>query len=132
MSNPFATPAAAGGVSWEDLDGRLLLIEPLSQEHGISTVHGEKDAIRANVTVLDGDTPDEKFEDTLVFPLVLQGQLRPRIGQKVLGRLGKGVGKPGQKPPWKLAEATEAEIQVGTAYLAGGISKPAETHAAPF
>lgn len=130
-ASPFATPGTASGISWEDLNGSLLLIEPLSVEEGIKTVHGDKSAIRANVAVLDGDQKGQDYQDTLVFPLVLQGQLRGRIGQKVLGRLGQGEKKAGQKPPWKLAEATEADIAVGTAYLSGQMSAPADD-APPF
>ena len=51
-------------------------------------------------------------------PKVLAVQLRPRIGQKVLGRLGQGQAKPGQDAPWVLAEATESDVDVALAFLA--------------
>jgi len=133
MTDPFAAPAApSAGVNLEDIKGALLLISVYSLETGIQTTFGLKDAIRADVAVLDGDHSGEEHSDTLLFGLVLQGQLKGRIGQKVLGRLYTGTAKPGQKPPWMLSEATEADKAVGVAYLADGFSAPATAGAAPF
>lgn len=114
------------------LNGSLLLIEPAAVEEEISTVHGTSSAIRADVSVLDGDSKGEVYEDALIFPKVLQGQLRPRIGQKVLGRLGQGVAKPGQSAPWTLNEATDQDKQVGTEFLNQRTSSQTATPAAPF
>jgi hypothetical protein len=36
----------------------------------------------------------------------------------VLGRLEQGTAKPGQKPPWKLANATDSDKDIGRKYLA--------------
>jgi hypothetical protein len=125
MSNPFASPApASGGIQWADVKGNLVLIEVLSVETGISTAFGATDAIRANVAVLDGPQQGEKYDDTLIFPKVLQGQLRSRVGQKVLGRVGQGNAKSGQSAPWLLEEAADADIKVGTDYLAGALKAP--------
>lgn len=130
MSNPFAAPAASAGITWADLDGLLLLIEPLSEETGIPTVHGEAKAVRANVVVLDGPNAGERHDDTLIFPKILQSQVRPKIGEKVLGRLGQGNKKPGQSAPWILQEATPADVQIGVNWLAQ-TSRPATQQAAP-
>jgi len=130
-TDPFATPGTASGVQWEDLKGALLLIEPHTVETGIQTTFGEKDAIRADVAVLDGPSKGEQHPDTLVFPGVLISQLKTRLGQKVLGRLGQGQGKPGQKPPWILTEATDADKQIGLAYLANGFATPDDTKDQP-
>ena len=116
--NPFATPAAAsGGIDLKSLLGALLIIEPHASEDGIQTVHGPSAAVRATVHVVDGPQANEVFEDALLFPKVLQGQLKSRIGQKVLGRLGQGVAKPGQSAPWVMQEAEAADIAAGTEYL---------------
>lgn len=113
----FADPSTASGIDWKDLHGSLLLIKPSAQEVGIKTVHGDSNAIRADISVLDGDKEGTEYEDTLVFPKVLQSQLKPRIGQMVLGRLGQGHKKPGQSPPWTLSTATDDEKKIGKAYL---------------
>lgn len=100
----YAAPAAGGdGWSPKDSNGHLLIIEPQSHEQGILTSFGEKDAIRA--TVHDIDT-GETFHDSLIFPGALIGALKARIGQKVLARLGQGVPKPQQAPPWQLHDAS--------------------------
>ena len=131
MTEAFASPATASGIDWKALNGALLLITPLSVEDGIKTVHGDASAVRADVVALDGAEKGEEYPDTLIFPKVLQGQLRSRVGSKVLGRLGQGNAKPGQSPPWILAEATAEDTNIGKAYIAGQIAAPAST-AAPF
>ncbi len=132
MSDPFAAPATATGIKWADVNGSLVLVEVLSIETGIQTTFGEADAVRANIAVLDGDLKGEDYPDCLVFPKALQGQLRSRVGEKVLGRVTQGQAKPGQSAPWLLAVATEEDRKVGMAYLAGQVSTPAQSHAAPF
>jgi hypothetical protein len=133
MTSPFAAPAAAAGFRPEDYNGRLLLITPHKVEEGVKTAFGEKDAIRCDVVVLDGNDPGEEHADTLIFGLVLIGQLRSKLGQRVLGRLGQGIAKAGQKPPWKLSEATDADQQTGLAYLnRTSLASPASAAAPPF
>jgi hypothetical protein len=117
----FASPASTSGVDWNATKGHLLLITPLSLEEGVNTSLGAKDAIRADV--VDLNTGDE-YSDVLVFPRVLIGQMRSRIGQKVLGRLGQGVAKVGQSAPWVLQDFTAADAQKAQAYI-DRQSKPA-------
>lgn len=119
MSNdPFAAPAAPGeGIKWQDFNGALLLIEPKEVATGIQTSYGTTDAVRADVAVLDGPHAGATIPDTLVFPKVLQGQLKSQIGAKVLGRLGQGTAKPGQSAPWLLSEATDQDKQTGMQWL---------------
>lgn len=118
MSN-FADPAEGGGdkLPYDDLNGSLLLVTVKSVEEGIQTTFGVKDAIKADIAVLDGDHKAERYEDTLIFPKVLVGALRSNVGRMVLGRLGQGNAKPGQKPPWILAAGTDADKATATKYL---------------
>jgi hypothetical protein len=101
----FAAPAAGGGsdVRPADLEGHLLVVEPLEYVASIPTSMGDKDAVR--VTIHD-ITDTETYEDVLWFPKVLVGSLKGRVGQKVLAVLGKGTAKPGQSAPWVLIDAT--------------------------
>lgn len=117
MSSPFSNPAQASGISWEDHKGRLLLVEPKELEKEIETTFGTKDAVRADVTVIDADEAPEVYVDALIFPGVLISQTRSLIGEKVLGRLGQGQAKSGQKPPWRLEDPAEADVAIGTKYL---------------
>ncbi len=68
----------------------------------------------------------------LIFPRVLQSQLRAYIGtgKGALGRLGKGVAKAGQSAPWQLDTPTDADKATARAYLAGK-SAPAPAGTAP-
>lgn len=128
MSNPdpFADPGSGRGIQWEPLKGRLLLITPHSVEEKVKTKYtrpGEdgKDAIRADVVVLDGPDASDTTPDVLVFPGVLVAQLRSKIGQKVIGRLGQGIATGGNNPPWRLDQATDADKKIGMTYLANGV-----------
>lgn len=131
----FAAPSApSGGLDFKALHGSLLLIDVLAVEEHVPTVHtkpGEKSpAVRANVTVLDGDQANQTFDDTLIFPKILQSQVRAKVGEKVLGRLGQGTAKPGQSAPWQLDPATEPDVAKAEAWVAAN-SKPAVSSAAP-
>lgn len=111
----FSPPASTVGIDWKNTLGHLLLITPLSVEEKVNTSLGEKDAIRADIVDLDNG---EDYTDILVFPRVLQGQLRSRIGGKVLGRLGQGVAKPGQSAPWTLGDFSAEDATKAQEYLA--------------
>lgn len=121
MTDPFNSPATGGRFSAENNNGKLLLITPTSYKEGIDTTFGKKDAVEATVVIINetavGDS--EKIEDALLFGGVLIGQTKSFIGKGlVLGRLGQGTAKKGQKPPWVLADPTDAEKDVARAYLA--------------
>lgn len=109
MSDPFADPSEADFMPYNDLIGSLLLFTVLSFEEHIPTQFtepGEKSpAVRANVHVIDGKLAGTKLREVLIFPARLRAQLRPRIGQMVLGRLGHGTAKPGRNAPWELTAA---------------------------
>ena len=123
MSDEFNNPGSATGIKWDEHQGRLLLFTVKTLETGINTSFGSKDAIRADLEVLDGPEP-ERFIDILVFPQVLQGQLRSSIGGRVLGRLGTGNAKPGQKPPWRLSEATDEDKAIARKHIADNETPP--------
>ncbi|MFF1820370.1 hypothetical protein ACFVWG_23900 [Kribbella sp. NPDC058245] len=133
MSN-YCPPAEPSGISYNDLMGALLLIKVHSVEVDVPTafsVPGQRNpAIRGDLTVLDGAQAGEKYEDALIFPKVLQGQLKSRVGQLVLGRLGQGVAKRGQSAPWRLDPATTADEAIADAHLRQ-VSPPAGTGAEP-
>ncbi len=133
-ASPFATPASTAGINYEEHKGRLLIIEPLRVQKDVVTDYGTKDAVAANVHSLTGPTEADVYEDILIFPAVLQGQVRPKIGEKVLGRLAQGVAKKGQSAPWILEDPTADDIAKGVAYLdhlkATTVSAPASTPAA--
>lgn len=117
----FDDPGVISKIDWEDYLGRLLLIYPKSKEEKIQTKnYGERDAIRADMIVLDGPGAPDDLGEILVFPLILQGQLRRNIGKgrPNLGRLAQGEpAAKGQKPPWILVEADEKGKKIARDYL---------------
>lgn len=119
MPDQFDAPGSAAGIQWGDYENRLLLVKALELKEGLDTVHGTKPAIRADLVVLDGPDAPEVIEDVFILPNVLQKQVRAKVGKDTwtLGRLGKGTAKPGQNPPWMLADPTEDDKQAANAYL---------------
>lgn len=121
MTDPFSNPATASGTKVTDFEGNLLLITPTSHEQDISTDYGTKDAVKANIVVINEDDPAKsiKHDDMLLFQARLISQTKGFIGQSlVLGRLGKGEAKKGQSAPWQLADATDDDKVKARAYLA--------------
>jgi len=125
-NDPFNAPASSQGIKWDDHNGELLLITVKDQRTGIQTAFGDADAIEADVTILDGAHEGQTFTDVLIFPKVLQSQLRGSIGGMVLGRLGQGEKKPAQSAPWKLFDPTDADRKKGLAWV------ESQTPVAPF
>lgn len=127
MSDEFDGPGSASGVKWSELQGRLLLIKPTSVESGVETTFGTKEAVKADVTELDGPDANTTHSEVLIFPRVLIGQTKSKAGtgKYVLGRLGHGAAKPGQQPPHQLGDPTDADKDVARRYLA-------QSQAAPF
>lgn len=115
--SPFAAPASTTGIDYATVLGSLLIVKPLEVAKDVNTTLGVKDAIRADVYVVDGPLAGTEYVQTLIFPSVLQGQLRPNLGKMVLGRLGQGVAKPKQDPPWLLLDPTPADTAQGVDYL---------------
>lgn len=129
----FSAPSSpSDGISWENHKGALVLIDVIAQEHGVKTTFGEKDPVRANIAIIDGPGAGETFDDSLIFPTLLISQTRGQIGKKVLGRLGTGNAKPGQKPPWLLLEATSDDIAKAEAWVKQNTEPAVTSAAAPF
>lgn len=134
--SPFAQPSSASAgdnFNPAELNGHLLLVYPGAVKQVMTQNYGEKEAITADVIVLDvidqstGHPP--VLKDTLIFNAVLIGQLKGEgsRGGMVLGRLGQGANTKGNAP-WLLLDYTPQDEQVGRAYIA---SHPREQFARP-
>lgn len=110
----FATPARGDIFEPKVLGNALLIVTPEEVVTEVDTPYGVTDAIRCRVIVVDGPEAGKRLDSTLLFGRRLIGQLRSRIGQDVLGRLGQGVAKAGQSPPWELGDPTEADVEAAT------------------
>jgi len=125
----FEAPSAATeSVKVADLNGKLLIIEPVEYKTGIQTVHGDADAIEVNLVNLDDNT---EHNNVLFFNVALKNALKSKVGHKVLARIGQGQAKPGKSAPWILLDATNDAVAVAkaNAYIAGGITAPAQAPA---
>ncbi len=119
----FSAPSTpTTGVKVADLEGKLLVIEPTAFKADINTVHGVTDAVQVNLLEVDSGT---RHSDVLFFNVALKNALKPKIGQKVLARIGKGVAKPGKSAPWILLDASSEEGAIAKAQAALGASSPA-------
>lgn len=129
----LSDPAAPGGdkLPLADLNGSLLLVKVIEQLKEVATEFGPTDPISADVHVLDGDLEGQVFSDTLIFPKVLVSNLKSRIGDHVLGRLGQGLAKPGRSAPWLLNAPTPADKKVGKAYY-DKLTTPVDVEEAGF
>ena len=115
----FADPATGGDkLPLDELKGALVIFDVHEVVDSITTSFGDTTAIRCDVSALDGAHAGHTWADTLIFPKVLQGSLRPNVGRKVLGRVGQGTAKPGQSPPWILEAATDADKVTANAFVA--------------
>lgn len=114
-----ATPGGAK-IEWKEFLGKLFVIEPLEIVHDVKTENGETDVVRSNVYVITSKRGDaEEFEDTYVFPKVIQGQLRKAVGTGVVvGRLTQGPKQKGKNPPWVLADAEDRDLEVAGKFWA--------------
>jgi len=121
MTDLFDAPSSSSGLKWDELNGRLLLVKPTEVVDEITTSYGATSAIRADIVVLDGPGAPEEITDTLIFPRVLQSQVRKNAGtgRMNLGRLGQGVKKPGQSAPWQMADPTDDDKVAARSYLDG-------------
>lgn len=132
----FAQPSSGDMFSANENDGRLCLFENIEEAPGISTVHGNVDAVRADVTVLDAPDGVAEYNHSIVFGSALIPTLRAAIkdGKPLLGRIGQGVAKPGQSPPWLLNEFSAEDAAKAGQYItnrsAGQFAAPAAAPAA--
>lgn len=99
----------------ENLAGHLLLVFPLGYiEHSptrFSQPGKPSDVIVCDVIDLDGadeaGNPGKIYRTTWWRPSKIIVDLRPFIGGKVLGRIGKGVANNGMNAPWVISDARQ-------------------------
>jgi hypothetical protein len=121
----FADPADPGGdkLPLAELNGAVLIFDVLEALDNVQTTFGMTNPVRANVHVVDGPNKGTSYNDTLIFPKVLAGSLRPNVGRQVVARLGQGIAKAGQSAPWTLNAVTDADKNAA-AELWGKLTAP--------
>lgn len=102
------------------LNGHLVLVFPIGYvDHSPTkfTVPGKKsDAIVCDVVDLDqldeAGRPGKLFRNTWWRGARLIMALRPRVGGKVLGTIGRGTATNGMNPPWVIADSSSDAVLV--------------------
>lgn len=125
----FDAPTSGGSdsVRPSDLEGHVLVVEPIEYRPSVSTAFGDKDAIQVTVHDISEKT---SYDDVLFFGSALIATLKRDIGKKVLAKMGKGEAKPGQSAPWILIDLTtnEKAVAAATTYMntrtAASLSSP--------
>lgn len=107
--DPFSAPGTSEFVDWKEINGELVVLEVEEFVKAVPTVHGDNDAIRADLHVLTGDLKGETFEGTLIFGRSMIPQLKKRVGEMVLARVGQGAKQKGKNAPWQLIKEISAE-----------------------
>lgn len=117
----FKQPSSSSGPDLKALYGSLLLITPKRVELR-KTKFGEKEALVADMAVLDGEHGGETYENFLIWGVWLIDQLKPLIGSgdRQLGRLTQLPAKAGQTAAWALDGFTAADEELAVAHLDNG------------
>jgi hypothetical protein len=126
----FNQPAEGGDKApFPELVGALALFIVREYKTEVPTTFGDKDCVAADVHVIGypqasgviagGPHAGEVFDNALLFQGAIIGALKSFVGKgPVLGRIGLGVAKPGQKPPYTLNPFTQADGAAAAEYWA--------------
>ena len=120
MADLFTGPSAGSEVKITDFVEHLLLVTPTEYRTEVPTVYGIKDAVVADIVVLDADGGPQSHASLYLFQGRLIGQTKTKVGSgMILGRLGRdSTPKPGQEAAFSLSEPTEEDKQLARDYLA--------------
>lgn len=133
----FQQPREGSKAPVSEMVGSLALFIVKAYKTGIDTSFGpDKDAVECDVHCLDGTHGGEVFEDSLLFQGALIGALKGAIGgEPVLGRIGQGIAKGANNPPYILLPFTDADAAIAGPYWAriqaAQFQAPAPAAAAP-
>lgn len=123
----FDGPGSTSSIKFSDHEGQLALIWARTEKQ--HTYDGEtKDVIQGDVVILNPPNGGPiEYKNTMIFPRVMQGQIRGNIGTNKpnLGRIGKGEAKPRQTAPWVLLDPNEEDKKMAVAYLQKPNATPA-------
>ena len=102
-------------IKLADLEGSVVIMEPTEYVPSIETMHGVTDAVKATIHDVSGS---RTYKDQLLFQRAMVSGLKDKVGQRVLGVVGRGNAKAGKSAPWVLHVANEAQKEAAKNYLA--------------
>lgn len=130
----FDAPQSGTVLKPEEVNGHLLVVEPIEYVPSVTTAFGDSEAVRANVHDI---IAQESYEGVMWFSRALVMAMKNAIGKQLLAVMGQGTAKPGQSAPWILVDATgnADAVKAATAYMtarqAGKLTAPAAAAPAP-
>lgn len=126
----FNQPAEGGDKApFPELVGALALFVVREYKTDVPTTFGDKDCVATDIHVIGYPQPSgmlaagphagEVFDNALLFQGAVIGALKSYVGKgPVLARIGQGVAKPGQKPPYILNPFTQQDAVAAGDYWA--------------
>ena len=126
----FATINTSGAddgerIALRDLEGSVVVMVPEEYIAAIDTQNGTTWKVRVTIHDISGQ---RSYADQLVFARVMVNGLKDKIGQQVLGVVGKGASKPGKSARWVLNSATEAQATAASEYMVEGLVMRMDWH----
>lgn len=107
---PEEVPQRSSGWRPADHKGSLLLFFPKEVREGVKVADRQADAVFCD-RIVNLDT-GSIIQDALVFGVALTVNIKGGIPDgAVLGRLGQGVPRGGNNPPWLLLKHSDEELQ---------------------
>lgn len=107
MSDSWDTPDTPDFFQIKEHVGDLVIIAPAKFTPKMPTTNGERDAITAEVGIVEGNMEGTRWNEALLFGSKLVPQLRNKVGSVILGRIQLGEKQAGKNPPYILAKATD-------------------------
>jgi hypothetical protein len=107
--------------------GDLLVLQVTDLMESVETEYGDRPVVVADVFVIDRDaTIKAEYPEAWLFGTVLYSQLKKKRGRTVLGVLEQGEKRPGKKPPWRLADPSDAQEAAALRAMASKPDAPQE------
>lgn len=133
MSNPLniEAPPATGGDQWKNADheGELIVLTVKSVgEHEFE--NGLAEFVVCDITVVEGPSAGETYDEAWVLGKVLFGQLKRKIGRTFVGRIGKGAKVGSKSAPWQLDPVSAEDTARAVAFMTERLTPPAAGTAA--
>jgi hypothetical protein len=127
MSDSWDTPDTPDFFTIKEHVGDLVIIAPAKFTPSFPTANGERDAIHAEIGIVEGNLEGTRWNEALLFGSKLVPQLRNKIGSVVLGRIQLGEKQAGKNAPYILAKATDADKALASKWVkANGDIGPAQ------
>ena len=102
-------------IKLADLDGSVVVMEPVEYVPSIETMHGVTDAVKVTIQDVSGQ---RTYKDQLLFQRAMVAGLKDKVGQRVLGVVGRGNAKAGKSAPWVLFAANDTQKEAAKNFLA--------------